>query len=194
MFKPPKISELYVNEFPICWRVIQLPASGRASAAVIFLPDAAFFVPQIDEHGNVSTSILQPCPIGYRTTLVGEPGSLMFTPPMPGREGFLECANQTWSIASFGVGSLNGPDLSPTVIWKNILSHMFLRVQPTSELLIYATSQYKSSEIITGPIQAPLLWDQNLEFLTDVTNLTVSVDPHDGKISITQVLNEESII
>jgi len=180
-FTPPRIGTLYKDEFPLAWRILQFPATGRVSAGVTYTPATAFLYPQIESGNVVNASNWQPCALGQKTQLNPDHG---FAVPVKGVEDFLSCTNKSSTPASIGIGFYDGDEITPDIIWTKIAVNNTLKAFLSAKMLIYATSDYKQSEMITGDIESPLLWSHDLKSLASVTKLTVAVDPDTGEVSV----------
>ena len=95
------------------------------------------------------------------------------------------------------------------ILYPSLISEPFsvgdtLKAKVPANMLIYSTSDYRGmtfflvigvlvlkrlppeSQMITGDIQSPQVWNQDLQSLADVTYLSVSVNPNTQQVSITQ--------
>lgn len=50
--------------------------------------------------------------------------------------------------------------------------------------MAYVESGYQQSEIISGNIQSPVIWNQNLEELSTTTKLVLNYAPATGKFTL----------
>ncbi|PPQ72761.1 hypothetical protein CVT25_015935 [Psilocybe cyanescens] len=188
MFEPPKVGKLYVDLFPVVWKVISFSATGIGSANVEYTADTGFLVPQFVAGNRVSASNAQPCQTGQKCTLKtneNENGNYL-TPAAPGTPKVMQCLNATARPASIGIGFFNeaGTKIEPALVWNNIAVNSTLSVELTPKLKIYAASDYKVTELIRGDIESPLLFDKNLIALPSFTEWTVSIDPGTGQVKI----------
>ncbi|PPQ86359.1 hypothetical protein CVT25_002103 [Psilocybe cyanescens] len=114
MFEPPpKVGKLYVDLFPVAWKVLSFSATGISSADVQYTADTGFFVPQIKAGNRVAASNAQSCqgsPLiklktGQKVTLkTNENGNgQYFTPAVAGTPGVMQALNGTERPANMGI-------------------------------------------------------------------------------------------
>ncbi|PPQ76945.1 hypothetical protein CVT25_000310 [Psilocybe cyanescens] len=71
MFEPPpKVGKLYVDLFPVAWKVLSFSASGISSADVEYTADTGFFVPQVKAGNRVAASNAQSCQVSAHSLAV----------------------------------------------------------------------------------------------------------------------------
>ncbi|PPQ93932.1 hypothetical protein CVT25_010785 [Psilocybe cyanescens] len=190
MFEPPKVGKLYVDLFPVVWKVLSFSATGISSADVEYTADTGFFVPQAKSGNRVAASNAQRCQTGEKVTLKNNlnGNGQYFTPAVAGTPGVMQALNGTERPADMGIGFFNdaGTKMEPALVWNNVAKNSTLSVQLTPKLKIYAVSDYKVTELIKGDIQSPLLFEKNLISLSSFTELTVSIHPVTGEVKITQ--------
>ncbi|PPQ74826.1 hypothetical protein CVT25_013635 [Psilocybe cyanescens] len=100
----------------------------------------------------------------------------------------MQALNGTKNTANIGIGFFNetGTKIEPALVWNNIAENGTLSVQLTPTLQIYAVSDFKTTQLIKGDIQSPLLFEKNLIDLPSFTEWTVSIDKGTGKVKITE--------
>ncbi|KAH9475592.1 hypothetical protein JR316_0012709 [Psilocybe cubensis] len=189
MFEPPQVGKLYVDLFPVCWKVISFGATGLGSASVQYTADTGFFVPQNRSGNRVSASNAQRCQSGEKCALrtnANKNGSYI-TKAVPSKAPkALQCVNETERPASIGIGFMNeaGTKMEPALVWNNIAKDSTLSTELTPKLKIYAVSDYKETQLIRGDIESPLLFEKNLISLPNSTEWKVSIDEGTGKVVI----------
>ncbi|KAH9475591.1 hypothetical protein JR316_0012708 [Psilocybe cubensis] len=188
MFEPPAAGRLYVDLFPVCWKVLSLSAGGLSTASVEYTAASGFFVPQVESGNRVFASNSQPCETGQRCTLrINDNGNgNSITAPVPGVGGSMQCLNTTGRPASIGMGFFNttGTKMEPALLWDNVANNSILSIQLTPRLKIYAVRDYKATELIRGDIESPLLFERNLIALPASTTWKVFIDEGTGEIKI----------
>ncbi|PPQ74815.1 hypothetical protein CVT25_013689 [Psilocybe cyanescens] len=124
MFEPPKVGKLFVDLFPVVWKVLSFSATGISSADVEYTADTGFFVPQIKSGNRVAASNAQSCQTGQKVTLKTNlnGNGQYFTPAVDGTPGVMQALNGTERPANMGIGFLNqaGTKMEPALVWNNI--------------------------------------------------------------------------
>uniref|UniRef100_A0A8H8CG78 Uncharacterized protein n=1 Tax=Psilocybe cubensis TaxID=181762 RepID=A0A8H8CG78_PSICU len=206
MFEPPKVGKLsrrakvltsqpgsctfarrvYVDLFPLAWKVISFSGTGTCNASVTYSADTGFFVPSFQGGNRVSASNAQHCQTGEKCTLKVEDTHRYITSPVPGVKGVLQCTNLTERPASLGIGFFNdtGFKIEPALLWDNVANNYTLSVQLTPKLKIYAVSGYKTTDVIRADIESPVLFDENLIGLQPNSDWIVSIDVATGEVRI----------
>uniref|UniRef100_A0A8H8CF17 Uncharacterized protein n=1 Tax=Psilocybe cubensis TaxID=181762 RepID=A0A8H8CF17_PSICU len=185
MFEPPAAGKLYSDLFPTAWKVITFSGTGINSATVTYTAATGFFAPQLHQ----TLSLVRHT--GQRCTLAPNSNGQMnhITDAKTGTAGVMQCTNVTPQPANIGIGFFNkaGNKMEPAILWQNVAKNATLSVQLTPRLKIYATTDYKTSQLITGDVESPLLFYQNLIGLAAHTEWNVIVDEGTGEIKIVPV-------
>ncbi|PPQ92099.1 hypothetical protein CVT25_008296 [Psilocybe cyanescens] len=147
MFEPPKVGKLYVDLFPVVWKVLSFSATGISSAYVEYTVNTGFFVPQFKTGNRVAASNAQRCQTGKKVTLKNNlnGNGQYFTPAVAGTPGVMQALNGTESPANMGIGFFNdaGTKMEPALVWNNVAKNSTLSVKLTPKLKIYAVSDFK---------------------------------------------------
>ncbi|PPQ84787.1 hypothetical protein CVT25_007419 [Psilocybe cyanescens] len=129
MFEPPKVGKLYVDLFPVVWKVLSFSATGISSADVEYTADTGFFVPQFTAGNRVAASNAQSCQTGQKVTLKtnSNGNGQYFTPAFAGSPGVMRALNGTERPADMGIGFFNqaGTKIEPALVWNNV-AYVFL--------------------------------------------------------------------
>ncbi|TFK32749.1 hypothetical protein BDQ12DRAFT_728383 [Crucibulum laeve] len=189
MFSPPPGGNLYTDEFPLAWEVIQLQGSGHSQATVTYTATTAFFVPQIVQGNLVTSSNSEICLVGQQCVAAYNQTVEVITNVTTGTPGLLTCTNETPVAADIGIGFTDpkGDNLQPALLWTRVGVNSSVAAQFTPTLLVYAETQYQQTQIIKGEIQSPLLLSQNLVLLNPQTTYNVTINATTGQIQLTQV-------
>ncbi|PPQ94382.1 hypothetical protein CVT25_002439 [Psilocybe cyanescens] len=89
MFETPKRpGELFVDLFPVYWKIISFTASGTCCATVDYSGRTAWVIPQVEHDDYVSIPSVQPCESGQKCTMKTNPNNDKYlAEAVPGTEG-----------------------------------------------------------------------------------------------------------
>ncbi|KAF8125285.1 hypothetical protein EV363DRAFT_1453877 [Boletus edulis] len=115
-------------------------------------------------------------------------GRLSFTTPEPGTADSVTVVNGTIIRQDVALGFLPDPAFSPVPVfyWSGLGSGASIQTNFQPVLRAYITSQYTDDQIVRGEISAPIIFEQNLAALSDVTVWDLRFDAATGRFSITQ--------
>ncbi|PPQ74838.1 hypothetical protein CVT25_000369 [Psilocybe cyanescens] len=112
LFEPPKVGKLYVDVFPICWKILSFSATGIGSATVEYTGDSGFVVPQKESSANgILASNSQYCKIGEKCTLkTNANGNINYLTPAvdSSNPNVMQCLNLTERPARIGARNILG--------------------------------------------------------------------------------------
>ncbi|PPQ75299.1 hypothetical protein CVT25_001997 [Psilocybe cyanescens] len=107
VFDPPKdAGRIFVDFFPVAWKIVSFTATGTSSAVILFTGRAAFIVPQMNSGNIVFSANAQACEpkLGEQCTLkVNEKGVSFLTEAEVGTPGIMKCINDTEAPAKIGL-------------------------------------------------------------------------------------------
>ncbi|PPQ74541.1 hypothetical protein CVT25_003784 [Psilocybe cyanescens] len=151
LFEPPKVGKLYVDVFPVCWRVLSFSAIGIGLATVEYTGDSGFVVPEVESSGSrIVASNAQHCEIGQKCTLkTNANGNLNYLTSAidSASPNVMQCLNGTERPARIGAGYFNrsGTKIEPVFLWDGIAKGSMLSINPSTMLKIYAVSGYQGT-------------------------------------------------
>ncbi|KAI0712718.1 hypothetical protein C8T65DRAFT_739293 [Cerioporus squamosus] len=185
-FTPP-VPKLFVDQFPIAWKVTTLAATGRSSLNATWTANLGFSATQVGEGSIVTAGNYTPIKVGQTTTLLldqtARPPVQHWTDPktLPGVTT-VQAVNGTGGPAGIGIGfitDLDKPteDMSVALTWPNVGNTLAVTGDFTPILSAYVALDYQESQLIRGDIQsvAPI-WQSNLLSLQANTTIVVSKD------------------
>ncbi|KAI0712719.1 hypothetical protein C8T65DRAFT_646710 [Cerioporus squamosus] len=185
-FTPP-VPKLFVDQFPIAWKVTTLAATGRSSLNATWTANLGFSATQVGEGSIVTAGNYTPIKVGQTTTLLldqtARPPVQHWTDPktLPGVTT-VQAVNGTGGPAGIGIGfitDLDKPteDMSVALTWPNVGNTLAVTGDFTPILSAYVALDYQKSQLIRGDIQsvAPI-WQANLLSLQANTTIVVSKD------------------
>ncbi|KAG6380461.1 hypothetical protein JVT61DRAFT_8604 [Boletus reticuloceps] len=200
---------LYNNKFPVVWKVARFGSTGPYHITTTFSSRLAWCKPQID---NAVDSVVDTSPytlINYnqKTTLQQDgSGVLSFTPPETGTPDSVTVVNGTQLRQDVALGFLPPEAFAPVTVnvWKG-LGYLIsfsserestnLQTYRASEsiqtnfqpvLRAYITSQYNEAQIVRGEIATPIIFEQNLAALDDITVWDLRFNAASGRFSMTR--------
>ncbi|PPQ95145.1 hypothetical protein CVT25_010783 [Psilocybe cyanescens] len=187
VFEPPTGGRIYVDVFPVCWKVLFFSATGMSAAALTYTGNTGLFVPQMQPGHHVSAYGWQRCEVGQKCTLkTDDQNQDHLTHAVNGISGVIQCVNETDHVASVGLGLLHdvGKRIEPVFLWEAIGQDRTLSFPFTPTLKIYATSAYKPAELIRSEIPYPALFEADLNTLPSFTSWNLLFDRATGEIEI----------
>jgi len=181
-FKKLEDNAFFKDQYPVCWKVIDLNATGQGQATVTYTAYTAFFIPQIDRGNLVEAQNSQMCGTGQRVNLVAQGDDNALTEATAGAPKYLECVNKLAGAADIGVGFTDkkGENLDPALVWTKVSVGATLKAKFTPVLKIYATGDYQETQIIRGEIEYPLIWEGDLQELPPSSLFRVTYDSATG--------------
>ncbi|TFK78817.1 hypothetical protein K466DRAFT_606639, partial [Polyporus arcularius HHB13444] len=127
-FTPPT-SQLFVDQFPIAWKVTTLAATGRSSLNATWTANLGFSATQVGQGSIVTAGNYTPIKVGQTTTLLldqtARPPVLHWTDPKAlSGVTTVQAVNGTGGPAGIGIGfitDLDKPteDMSVALTWPN---------------------------------------------------------------------------
>ncbi|KAH6904575.1 hypothetical protein BKA70DRAFT_1431885 [Coprinopsis sp. MPI-PUGE-AT-0042] len=183
---------LFVDCFPVCFKVIGFGAEGACEASIEYQSQLAFIKPQVNKKDIVSASTHVKIDLGQQTTLAisapGPPTTYKFTKPTQGSLGNIVVTNKTDDKCEMGVGFI-APDgtVSTSLLYKanefGVDNELVAEFTPV--LRGYITSAYKQNQVLRAAIQTTCLFRQDLAQLNASTNWNIRRAAN-GKWSIVQ--------
>ncbi|KAG8965316.1 hypothetical protein FRC03_000700 [Tulasnella sp. 419] len=178
MFDPPNPERLFIDQWPIAWKVITLRKGSHCKASVSYCARIAFSTAQVNKDNIVDCETWQEVSLGQTTTLaVGK----NFTPSMAGGNGrLMGLKNRTGDRATVGIGFVKGDLIhqryEPTLLWTGGINNSNVNVQFTPKLSAYVTKAYQSSELLRGEVETDSIWTQDLAVLEEVSGWNIIED------------------
>jgi hypothetical protein len=181
-FEPLKDTAFYKDQYPVCWKVIDLNATGQGQASVTYTAFTAFFIPQVDRGNIVTAQNAQMCGTGQRVTLKDNDGDHELSEAAVGVPKYLECLNKVPAAADIGIGFTDkkGENLDPALVWTKVAVGATLKAKFTPVLKIYATADYQETQMIRGEIEYPVIWQGDLQELAPSSIFRVTYDSGTG--------------
>jgi hypothetical protein len=160
----------------IAWRVLNFGGPGQTASAQ-YQQNLFVCNTQISTGNLVYASAYKVLALGQESTLQKSGAGYAWTNPAAGNAGLLTGINDSGVYQNIGVGTLNGSEPDPLLVWSNVGNGNNVQALFTPVLSIFATAQYQQTELITGEIVSPVLWNKNLALLPmSITDLTLSQD------------------
>ncbi|PPQ90603.1 hypothetical protein CVT25_007559, partial [Psilocybe cyanescens] len=95
VFEPPTTGNIYVDTFPVCWKVLSFSDTGTASATIEYTGNTELFVSQMESGHHVSAYLFQRCMIVEQCTLKNHDHIMYLTHAVDGTSGIIQCINET---------------------------------------------------------------------------------------------------
>ncbi|KAB5588753.1 hypothetical protein CTheo_7807 [Ceratobasidium theobromae] len=180
MFEPPKSSKLYIDQFPVAWKVVTFRAGGHAKATVQYIARLAFGYAQINDENLVDSASWVEVMSGDISSITGASGQKRFGNVSKGNNTkLLVCKNNTTERADLSIGFVKGSDIDqryePTLVWTGVGSKSNVTAQFTPTLKAY---------ILRGEIETDAIWTCDLNELDDVTGWNFYEDDDSGAFVI----------
>ncbi|KAG9084526.1 hypothetical protein FRC06_004048, partial [Ceratobasidium sp. 370] len=193
MFEPPNTSQLYLDQFPVVWKLIKLTPKGRghSKATVRYVDRLAFGYTETEDNNVVDPSAWVDVQIGDIALITGGPDGQYFGEVTHRTNNdHIVCKNRSGARVDLSLGFVLGDGANerfqPTLLWDNVGTGSSVTAEFTSILKAYVTSDYKESEYLRGEVDTHAIWSQNLDDLDDVTDWNVVEDPETGVLTVEQ--------
>ncbi|PPQ73472.1 hypothetical protein CVT26_010171 [Gymnopilus dilepis] len=186
---PLKNGRIYVDYYPVAWRVATFPAQGMYAMTVSYQNQLAFIKPQVSGDIVVSVSTWVPIDVAQTTDLQTLPETgYAFTPPrnLPAGSRVIQAVNKTKSIQAIGIGFDNGKSFPPptTLLFEGVGADSSVTAEFTPSLAAYVVSDYKQNEVLRGAIQSPVIWKQDIALLGQDSSFALTRDAS-GRYTLT---------
>ncbi|KAG8719088.1 hypothetical protein FRC08_003706 [Ceratobasidium sp. 394] len=180
VFRPPKSSRLYRDQFPVVWKVMTFRGPGHGKAFVKYSARLAFGYAQTDADSLVSTAAWTELKTNDITGASGAPGD--------STKHFV-CKNNSDVPADLNIGLVSGDgtneSFEPTLIFRGVGAGSTLTAQFTPVLQAYVTRDYQVSQLLRGEMETDRIWETNLDEIDEVTSWAFREDDSTGEFSIT---------
>ncbi|KAH6904574.1 hypothetical protein BKA70DRAFT_1507029 [Coprinopsis sp. MPI-PUGE-AT-0042] len=170
-------NRLFVDCFPVCYKLIGFGAEGPSEATIEFESQLAFIKPQVSKKDIVSSSTHVKIDPGQQTNLVsltGFPPTYKFSKPMSrGSANQIVVTNKTQEKCEMGVGFVNSDGtVSPSLLYtaNEFGSEGKVVAEFTPVLCGYITTAYKENQVLRAAIQTACVFRENLANLNSETN------------------------
>ncbi|KAG8935625.1 hypothetical protein FRC03_010405 [Tulasnella sp. 419] len=191
-FEAPDSSRLFVDTFPVVWKVIYFRAGAHCRASVSYSGRLAFGQAQVNHENKVEAEVWEEVQSGETTVLLPGSAGNVFTPAISTGKGHLiSMKNQTRDRVNVTIGFVDGDDLlqryEPMLYWGNVGSNAAISTQFTPKLRAYVTQDYKATEILRGECETDSIWLQDVDELGPVSSFKI-VETRGGSYEIERSL------
>ncbi|KAG9084525.1 hypothetical protein FRC06_004047 [Ceratobasidium sp. 370] len=189
MFKPPNSQKLFVDQYPVVWKVITFRARGHGKAAVKYVNRLGFGYAQTDSDNLVDSAAWTEVVSGDMTSIIGGAGEKRFGETTKREDTkLLVCKNNSSGRADLSIGFVKGYGVNqryePTLVWAGVGAKSNITAQFTPVITAYVTRQYQTSQLLRGAVETDAIWECNLNELNDVTGWNFVEDSASGSFSI----------
>ncbi|TFK85752.1 hypothetical protein K466DRAFT_587848 [Polyporus arcularius HHB13444] len=201
-FTPPN-EDLFINQFPVAWKVTGLAANGGSILEVTWTENLAYTATQRGQGSIVTAGSYTPIKVGQTTTLrLDNPSGVpirAWTKPVPevpdqalAAKGIVRGRNETGGPAGIGLGFLTDAGtategVNVALTWPNVGNTQTVAGKFTPVLSAYVALRYKQSQIIEGELQQETpIWKKDLLGLQGDTTIVVS-KKGDGSFVATEI-------
>jgi len=157
--------QLYVNVFPVAWKVYYLTANNDVSRT--FTPTYSVLLCEL-ENGNIvrSRDARNNVPLGKNYNALNENGfNVLKDPSTDGTPNAISITNigNQYISAAIGDGNKN-----PMMVQKDLMGNEAAVFIPKLTLYVYLTRNYKENEVIKSEIQGPKLQIDTPKFGSEI--------------------------
>ncbi|KAG1772539.1 hypothetical protein EV702DRAFT_1201396 [Suillus placidus] len=173
---------------PVVWRVSTFGKEGTYQMKATYRSQLAFTKPQVEDGNIVGAAAAVNVNVSQQTNLTQASSVFRFSAPVDGTAGYLKATNDTGTNQGLAIGfqAVNESFPTPMLYFNEVRDESYVTAQFTPRLHAYVTSDYKETQILTGEIQSPLLWNEDLAALAETTTWNLTWDGNTGYYKITQ--------
>ncbi|KAG9085641.1 hypothetical protein FRC06_003525 [Ceratobasidium sp. 370] len=167
MFKPPNSQKLFIDQYPVVWKVITFRARGHGKASVKYVNRLGFGYAQTDEDNLVGAAAWVEVRSGDVTRVIGGPNEKRFGDTTKREDTkLLVCKNNSSSRADLSIAGSN------------------ITAQFAPVITAFVTRQYQTSQLLRGAVETDAIWECNLNELDHVTGWNFVEDSASGAFTI----------
>lgn len=180
-FIDPSNKKLFVEQFPIAWKVIYFAKGNHNTVRLTYTAQLAVFGATIGQ-GNLVT------PTTWSDVTMGDNWSIDFTnntyqlklvsgadPNQP--TTITNVQNVSKGLLNLGCGFDDKDNLNPVIV-SAVGATNFFQFDFHPVLQAYVTSQYTETQMISSNVVSPLLWSQDLTGVMNGSVLTLTENPN----------------
>ncbi|KAJ8590406.1 hypothetical protein M405DRAFT_881076 [Rhizopogon salebrosus TDB-379] len=163
--------DIYKTFWPVVWKVTTFGKSGSYMMHVTYTSQLAFSTLQVENGNTVDASTC-----------------VQIKDPQPGVGGYMQAVNETGKIQDIALGFMTPGNLmpQPALYFKDVGDGSHVVAKFTPKLRAYITSDYQESQILDVAILSDVIWEEDLDGLSQSTTWSLERDPASGRYIITQ--------
>ncbi|KAG9096236.1 hypothetical protein FS749_008867 [Ceratobasidium sp. UAMH 11750] len=189
LFNPPNSQKLFVDQYPVVWKVIAFRARGHGKATVKYVNRLGFGYAQTDADNLVDSAAWTEVKSGDMTCITGGANEKRFGKTIQREDTkLLVCKNNSSGRADLSIGFVKGDGINqryePTLVWTGVGAKSNITAKFTPVITAYVTRQYQASQLLRGAVETDAIWECNLNELNDVTGWNFIEDTASGSFSI----------
>ncbi|KAG9096238.1 hypothetical protein FS749_008869 [Ceratobasidium sp. UAMH 11750] len=189
MFEPPNTSQLYVDQFPVAWKIIKFRPNkeGTSKATVHYDDRLAFGYSETEDNNIIDPSAWVDVEVGDVATITGDAGCFGKVVHRTNNDHII-CKNRSGARVDISIGFVSGDRVNERFhavhFWNDVGSGSNVSVEFTPIVKAYVTTDYQESEYLRGDVETEAIWSRNLDELDDETGWNFREDPETGIFTI----------